>query len=55
MNVATIDEDPSQLPRYRRAFEATTDERRSVPEKDFVSITLDVAPAVFGARLAHQT
>ncbi len=47
MNAATIDEDPAQLPRYRRAFEATSDERRSVAEKDFVAITLDIPSAVF--------
>jgi len=40
-------EDPSQLPRYRRAFEAIHDEILSVPEKDFVGITLDIPTSVF--------
>ena len=46
MNLNTV-EDSSQLPRYRRAFETILSEIQSVPEKDFVAITLDIPAAVF--------
>jgi hypothetical protein len=44
--MANIENNSSQLPRYRRAFEATLGEIQSVEEKDFVGITLDIPAAV---------
>ena len=37
---------PSETPRHRQAFEAMLGEIQSVPEKDFVAITLDIQSVV---------
>lgn len=39
--------DPSQVPRGRVAYETVRNEIASVPDQDFVGITLDVATAVY--------
>jgi hypothetical protein len=44
--MATENQDPSLTPRYRRAFEAILSEIQSVPEKDFVGITVDIPATV---------
>lgn len=47
--MTTENQDLSQLPRYRRAFEATLSEIQSVPEKDFAGITVDIRATVLTA------
>ena len=44
--MATEIQDPSQTPRYRKAYEASISEIQSVPEKDFVGITVDITATV---------
>jgi hypothetical protein len=45
---------PSEAPRHRQAFEAMLGEIQSVPEKDFVAITLDIQSVVTTVEGAWQ-